>query len=117
MSNDEEGDHRRRRAASSEKEGAGADVTKGNGAIQDGRLVVSITEMQIWSKLSRGDYNRNQAYAHVVVAPSVPWMIEVPVSALEGPEALKQALSVLQDAVHAAVKEKAAELERSDRRR
>jgi hypothetical protein len=96
-------------------EGSGIEAKEGTGAIQNGRLLVNITEMQIWSKLSRGDYNRNQAYAHVVVTPSVPWTVEVPIGELEGPEAVREALSLLQDAAHAAVKEKASELERGDR--
>lgn len=103
---------KRRRA---QRDGAGTDVTRGTEAVQNGKLVVNVEEMHIWSKLSRGDYNRNQAYAHVVVSPSVPWPIEVPIGELEGPDAVKQALSVLQDAVHAAVQEKASELEREDK--
>lgn len=106
-------DRRRRRGDDRDENGAG--VTNGGTALQDGRLLVNIVEMQIWSKLSRGDYNRNQAYAHVVVAPPVPWAVEVPVGELEGPDAVRQALSVLQDAVHAAVRQKASELEREDR--
>lgn len=110
---DNEGGKRKRRG--DKPEGAGADASNGVDAVRDGKLLVSITEMQIWSKVSRGDYNRNQAYAHVVVTPAVPWAVEVPVGEVEGPDAVRQALCVLQDAVHAAVLEKAAELEREDR--
>ena len=105
----------RRRRRGGENDGSGLDLTHGVGAIQDGKLLLNVTEMLIWSNLSRGDYNRNQAYAHVVVTPAVPWVVEVPIGGEEGPDAVKQALSVLQDAVHAAVREKASELERGDK--
>ena len=58
---DNEGGRKRRR--SDRAEGAGMDVTNGTEAIQGGKLLVNITEMMVWSKLSWGDYDRNQAYA------------------------------------------------------
>ena len=52
-----------RDGGSDRAEGAGMDVTNGTEAIQGGKLLVNITEMMVWSKLSWGDYDRNQAYA------------------------------------------------------
>ncbi len=103
--------NRKSRVIEKEESGVSHEVTK---SAENGHLLVDIKEMLVWSKLSRGEYNRNQAYSHVVVTPSVPWTVQVPVDS-EGPDALKQALSVLQDAVHSAVLNKVAELEQCDK--
>lgn len=84
------------------------------GAIQDGRLLVNVEEMLVWARLKSGDYNRNEAYAHAVVSPAVPWFVAIPVDEAEGTEAVRQAICGLQDAIHAAVKEKVSELQRQD---
>ena len=101
----------RRRNGKSEE----ASIPKVGAAVQDGRLLVEISEMMVWSKVSSGDYNKNQAYAHIVVAPSAPWVICVPIGDVDGPEAVTRAIAVLQDAVHEVVKQKASELETEDR--
>lgn len=90
---------RRRRKAADDK--PQSDV------VQDGSVIIEITEMMVWEKQSRGDYNRNQAYAHVAAAPTEPWRVKVDIGDLQGADAVRTAVAELQKAVHEAVKAQA----------
>ena len=87
-------------------------VTK---AIDNGNLMLTVEDLVVTARIARGDYNRNQVYGHIAVKPVVPWTIAVPVGDLQGPDALREAISALQDALTEAVQSKATELEKCDR--
>ncbi len=82
--------------------------------IEDGHLLVQVDEVMVWSKLSRGDYNRSQGYSHIRVCPAVPWVLRLPVGDLDGIDALKEAMSRLHDVVADSAKEKVEEIEREE---
>jgi len=83
-------------------------------AIEDGHLLVQVNEIMVWSKLARGDYNRNQGYSHVRVQPSVPWVLRLPVGELEGLDAMKEAMSQLHAVVADSAKSKLEAIEREE---
>lgn len=84
-------------------------------AIEDGCALVRVEELMVWSKLARGDYNKNQAYAHLRVIPAIPWVIKVPVGELEGLDALKAVSDALHGIVADSAQQKVEEIEAEEK--
>lgn len=112
---DDEQEGKRKKRARQGDASSGVSLGMTDPVVTDGKVFVMITDIMVWSKLSRGEYNRNQAYAHLSAEPASPWLIGLPIGDKEGPEAITAAIDVLQDAVHAAVKRKVEEFESEDR--
>lgn len=78
-------------------------------------VVLQIEEILVWSKLARGEYNRNQAYSHVKLVPQEPWLIAVPVEGMESAEAVGEALASLHQVVQEVTKQQVEQLAHQER--
>ena len=84
-------------------------------AVRGGKLYLEVSELLVNVKVSRGEYNRNQVYGHLKVAPAFPWLVEVPVGEEQGLNALRIALESMHDVVTEVVQRKASELDSLDK--
>ena len=84
-------------------------------AIRDGKLYLQVTELMLNTRVSRGEYNRNQVYGHVKVMPAVPWVIPIPVEGVQGLEALQVALEKLSGLVTDVARDQVTEMERQEK--
>jgi hypothetical protein len=79
--------------------------------VRDGFLYLTVSELLVNTKVSSGDYNRNQVYVHALLKPAAPLVLAVPVGELRGLDALRKAIEGVQEVVAGTVREGALELE------